>query len=66
MPVRDEQRRASLFDRYLNTSNYPILHDLYTLLGSDTSALVVTLKRLLTNWPGSAAGAADLVKSGSE
>jgi hypothetical protein len=49
------------FDRTY-TSNYPILHDLYTLLGGDTSALVVNLKRLLTNWPATAGGAVDLYK----
>ena len=41
------------FDRTY-TRHYPMLHDLYTQLGSDTSALVSTLKRLMTNWPGSA------------
>lgn len=49
------------FDRTY-TRHYPMLHDLYTLLGSDTSTLVATLKRLMTNWPSSAADAADLVR----
>jgi hypothetical protein len=49
------------FDRTY-TRNYPMLHDLYTLLGNDTSRLVFTLKRLLTNWPISAAGATDLLR----
>lgn len=50
------------FDRTY-TRHYPMLHDLYTLLGSDTSALVSALKRLMTNWPNSAVTAADLIKS---
>ena len=49
------------FDRTY-TRHYPMLHDLYTLLGSDTSTLVATLKRLMVNWPSSAANAADLMK----
>jgi len=49
------------FDRTY-TRHYPMLHDLYTLLGSDTPRLVMTLKRLMTNWPGSADSAADLIK----
>ena len=49
------------FDRTY-TRYYPLLHDLYTSLGSDTSALVLTLKRLLNKWPGSATGVADLMK----
>jgi hypothetical protein len=49
------------FDRTY-TRNYPMIHDLYRLLGSDTAMLVSTLKRLLTNWPISAAGAADLMR----
>ncbi|RPI55158.1 MAG: hypothetical protein EHM55_08710 [Acidobacteria bacterium] len=48
------------FDRTY-TRHYPMIHDLYKLLGSDTSKLVPTLKRLLMNWPTSAAGAADLL-----
>ena len=48
------------FDRTY-TAHYPILHDLYTLLGGDTPALVSTLKRLMMNWPASAATASDLV-----
>ena len=48
------------FDRTY-TRHYPMLHDLYTLLGNDTSMLVSTLKRLMTNWPSSAANAADLI-----
>jgi hypothetical protein len=50
------------FDRTY-TRNYPMLHDLYKLLGSDTATLVPTLKRLLGNWPVSAARAADLLKA---
>ena len=48
------------FDRTY-TRHYPMLHDLYTQLGGDTSTLVSTLKRLMTNWPSSAAKAADLI-----
>jgi hypothetical protein len=48
------------FDRTY-TRNYPMIHDLYKLLGSDTAVLVSTLRRLLTNWPVSAADAADLM-----
>jgi hypothetical protein len=48
------------FDRTY-TRHYPMLHDLYTLLGHDTTALVATLKRLMTNWPGSAASANELI-----
>lgn len=48
------------FDRTY-TRHYPMLHDLYSLLGHDTSALVSTLKRLMANWPGSAADATDLI-----
>jgi hypothetical protein len=48
------------FDRTY-TRHYPMLHDLYALLGNDTSVLVSTLKRLMTNWPGSAANAIDLI-----
>ena len=49
------------FDRTY-TQNYPMLHELYKLLGSDTPALVSTLKRLLKNWPVAAVGAGDLLK----
>lgn len=48
------------FDRTY-TRHYPMLYDLYTLLGGDTSQLVATLKRLMTNWPASAANATDLI-----
>jgi hypothetical protein len=48
------------FDRTY-TAHYPMLHDLYTLLGADTPALVSTLKRLMANWPGAATRAADLI-----
>src|SRR5688572_17062649 len=48
------------FDRTY-TRHYPMLHDLYILLGHDTPALVSTLKRLMTNWPKSAANAHDLI-----
>ena len=48
------------FDRTY-TAHYPMLHDLYTLLGGDTPALVSTLKRLMANWPGAAGKAADLI-----
>ena len=41
------------FDRTY-TRHYPMLHDLHMQLGSDTSVLVTTLKRLMTNWPASA------------
>lgn len=49
------------FDRTY-TRNYPMIHELYRLLGSDTAVLVSTLKRLLTNWPIAAAGATDLMR----
>jgi hypothetical protein len=48
------------FDRTY-TRHYPMIHELYGLLGNDTTALVATLKRLMTNWPLSAARAADLM-----
>jgi hypothetical protein len=48
------------FDRTY-TRHYPMLYDLYTLLGGNPSQLVVTLKRLMTNWPISAANATDLI-----
>ena len=48
------------FDRTY-TAHYPILHDLYTLLGGDTPVLVSTLKRLMANWPAAAAAASDLI-----
>ena len=48
------------FDRTY-TAYYPMLHDLYTLLGGDTPSLVSTLKRLMENWPTSAAKATDLI-----
>lgn len=38
------------------------MRDLFTSLGGDTSALVIRLKRLLTKWPGSVTGVADLMK----
>jgi hypothetical protein len=50
------------FDRTY-TRHYPMLHDLYTLLGGDTSMLVSTLKRLMANWPSSAANATDLINA---
>jgi hypothetical protein len=49
------------FDRTY-TRHYPMIHDLYRLLGHDTAALVAALKRLMTDWPLSAAGATDLMK----
>jgi hypothetical protein len=49
------------FDRTY-TRYYPLMHDLYTSLGSDTSTLVLTLKRLLAKWPDSVTGIADLTK----
>jgi len=48
------------FDRTY-TAHYPMLHDLYSLLGGDTPALVATLKRLMADWPVSAANAVDLI-----
>lgn len=48
------------FDRTY-TAHYPMFHDLYTLLGGDTPTLVSTLKRLMANWPASAANAHDLI-----
>lgn len=44
------------FDRTY-TRHYPMVHELYKSLGSDPAALVVALKRLLENWPASAARA---------
>jgi hypothetical protein len=48
------------FDRTY-TAHYPMLHDLYTLLGGDISALVSTLKRLMADWPVTAANAVELI-----
>jgi hypothetical protein len=48
------------FDRTY-TQNYQLIHDLYRLLGSDTAALVSTLKRLLASWPHDAEDATDLM-----
>jgi hypothetical protein len=48
------------FDRRY-TRNYPMFHDLYRLLGGDRAKLVTTLKRLMSDWPATAAGAADLI-----
>lgn len=45
------------------TRNYPVMYELYRLLGSDTAALVSRLKELMTDWPGVAATAADLMKA---
>lgn len=50
------------FDRTY-TRHYPMLHGLYTSLGSDTSRLVPVLKHLMTNWPSSAANATDPINS---
>jgi hypothetical protein len=50
------------FDRTY-TRHYPMLHDLYMLLGHDTPALVSTLKRLMANWPSAAANASDLINA---
>ena len=46
------------FDRTY-TRHYPMVHELYKSLGGDTAALVVALKRLLENWPASAARASE-------
>jgi hypothetical protein len=48
------------FDRTY-TAHYPMLHDLYSLLGGDIPALVSTLKRLMADWPVTAANAVDLI-----
>jgi hypothetical protein len=48
------------FDRTY-TRHYPLMYDLYTSLGSDPSALVVTLKRLMARWPGSVTSVSDLL-----
>jgi hypothetical protein len=48
------------FDRTY-TRNYPIMHALYEMLGSDTATLVSTLQRLMTNWPGTATDASELI-----
>jgi hypothetical protein len=45
------------------TRNYPLLYDLYTLLGNDTAALVARLKTLMVAWPAGAATATDLLHS---
>ena len=50
------------FDRTY-TAHYPMLHDLYALLGGNTPALVSTLKRLMVNWPSSARVASDLINT---
>lgn len=50
------------FDRTY-TRHYPVLHDLYLRLDGDTSRLVSTLKRLMTDWPGTAADATDLINA---
>jgi putative aminopeptidase len=50
------------FDRTY-TRHYPLMHQLYTSLGGDTSALVVTLKRLMTRWPSSVTSVADLLRA---
>ena len=50
------------FDRTY-TRHYPLMHELYTSLGSDPSALVLTLKRLMTRWPSSVTGVGDLIKA---
>jgi hypothetical protein len=44
------------FDRTY-TRHYPMLHELYISLGSDTPDLVSALKRLMTNWPTTGADA---------
>lgn len=49
------------FDRTY-TRNYPMIHELYKLLGGDTAALVTTLRRLLTDWPLAAQNAQELMK----
>ena len=48
------------FDRTY-TRHYPLLHDLFNLLGGDPSTMVSKLKELMTDWPSSAASATDLV-----
>ena len=48
------------FDRTY-TSNYPLIYDLYKLLGGDTATLVTTLRRLMSNWPSSVADASELI-----
>jgi predicted aminopeptidase len=50
------------FDRTY-TRHYPLMHELYTSLGGDTSALVLTLKRLMLRWPSSVTSIADLIKA---
>jgi len=49
------------FDRTY-TGYYPLMHDLYTSLGSDTSALVVALKGLLSDWPKTVTSVDDLIR----
>ena len=48
------------FDRTY-TRHYPMVYELYKTLGNDMTALVSTLKRLLENWPASAARASDVM-----
>ncbi len=50
------------FDRTY-TRHYPLMHDLYTSLDGDTSALVLELKRLMVEWPESVTNVADLMKT---
>jgi hypothetical protein len=49
------------FDRTY-TRHYPLMHELYTSFGGDTSAFVLTLKRLMTEWPSSVTSVADLMR----
>ena len=50
------------FDRTY-TRHYPLMYDLYTSLGGDTSSLVLELKRLMVQWPESVTNVADLMKA---
>ena len=50
------------FDRTY-TRHYPLMTSSTRRLGSDPSALVLTLKRLMTRWPSSVTGVGDLIKA---
>jgi hypothetical protein len=51
---------AGLAFDHTYTRHYPMIHELYRLLGQDPTRLVTTLKRLMTNWPGHPVDAAAL------
>ena len=51
---------AGLAFDHTYTRHYPMIHELYGLLGRDTTRLVTRLKQLMTNWPGHVVTAAEL------